>query len=160
MTNQASRVRNARPARRPVRAHRPAGETQADYHIQARHARATAIAEDYVEAIADLIDAGGEARVTDVAKCLGVTHVTVVRTIARLQRDGLVTARPYRSIFLTEGGVALARRVRERHEVVLAFLDALGVSPEAAKADAEGIEHHVGPETLAAMERFARSKGR
>ena len=29
-----------------------------------------------------------------------------------------------------------------------------GVPPRAARIDAEGIEHHVGPETLAAMDRF------
>ena len=34
------------------------------------------------------------------------------------------------------------------------FLTSLGVSEEAANADAEGIEHHVGPETLAAFERY------
>ena len=57
------------------------------------------IAQDYVEIIAELIAATGEARVIDVARRLGVTHVTVARTIQRLQRDGLVTSRPYRSIF-------------------------------------------------------------
>lgn len=150
--------RPARPAARASRPTRPAGESQADYHIKARNARSTATAEDYVEAIADLIESKGEARITEVARCLGVTHVTVTRIIARMQRDGLVTAQPRRSIFLTQAGRDLAERVRKRHEVVLAFLAALGVSPEAAKVDAEGIEHHVSVETLAAMERFVRTR--
>lgn len=156
MTKPASDIRKK--ARRA--AARPEGEGQAGYHVAARQARATATAEDYVEAVADLIDAGGEARVTELAKCLAVTHVTVVRTIARLQRDGLVTARPYRSIFLTDAGRELAERVRKRHETVLAFLAALGVSPETARADAEGLEHHVSRETLAAMERFVKTQVR
>ena len=65
------------------------------------------IAQDYVEIIAELIAATGEARVIDLARRLGVTHVTVARTIQRLQRAGLVTSLPYRSIFLTASGSKL-----------------------------------------------------
>lgn len=112
-------------------------------------------AQDYVEAIADLAETQGEARAVDLARRLGVSHVTVVRTIARLQRDGYVTTQPYRAIFLTQDGTRLAESSRRRHEVVLNFLRALGVSEETAQRDAEGIEHHVSPETLAAFERYA-----
>lgn len=110
-------------------------------------------AQDYVEAIADLIAASGEARATDLARSLGVTHVTVIRTVRRLQREGLVTTQPYRSIFLTGAGRKLAAKAKARHETVVAFLESLGISAETARADAEGIEHHVSPETLAAFER-------
>ncbi len=96
----------------------------------------------------------------DIARCLGVTHVTVTRTIARLQRDGLVTAKPYRSIFLTDAGRRLAERVRHRHAIVVAFLVSLGVSEATANTDAEGIEHHVSKETLAAFERFASARNK
>jgi DtxR family manganese transport transcriptional regulator len=106
-----------------------------------------------VEAIAELIESAGEARATDLARSLGVTHVTVVRTVQRLQRDGLVATRPYRSIFLTEAGRQLASKAKARHATVISFLESLGVSAETARADAEGIEHHVSPETLAAFER-------
>ncbi len=68
-------------------------------------------------------------------------------------RDGLVTTEPYRSIFLTEKGCLLAAQVKKRHETVIAFLEALGISPSVARADAEGIEHHVSEETLAAFEK-------
>jgi len=123
-----------------------------------RRAHAQERAQDYVEAIADLIAENGEARATDIARSLGVTHVTVIRTVQRLQREGLVTTRPYRSIFLTPGGRALAAKAKERHQTVLAFLEALGVPRAAARADAEGIEHHVSPPTLAAMEKFLRRR--
>src|SRR5262245_64699817 len=76
-----------------------------------KHARETA--EDYVEAIADLSAAHGEARVVDLARRLGVSHVTVNRTVARLQRDGLVTSQPYRAIFLTAAGRRLAGEDRK-----------------------------------------------
>jgi DtxR family manganese transport transcriptional regulator len=115
-------------------------------------------AQDYAEAIADLTAIQGEARAVDLARRLGVSHVTVVRTVARLQRDGYLSTRPYRSIFLTDKGSRLAAESRRRHEIVLAFLRALGVPDEIAKSDAEGIEHHVSPETLAAFKRFAALK--
>src|SRR5690242_4497095 len=82
----------------------PPGPARAAPHRSTRLAHASELAEDYVETIADLIDSHGEARVTDIAQSLGVSHVTVVRTVARLQRQRLVTARPYRSIFLTPRG--------------------------------------------------------
>jgi len=135
----------------------PSAVVQAAAHARTRRARATEIAEDYSEIIADLIAESGEARVVDIARRIGVTHVTVVRTVSRLQRDGLVTAKPYRAIFLTEAGEKLATKSRERHRTVVEFLLALGVPAAAAHADAEGIEHHVSSQTLAAFERFVRS---
>jgi DtxR family manganese transport transcriptional regulator len=119
-----------------------------------REAHQTELAEDYVELIADLIADTGEARVVDLAGQLGVSSATVNNAIQRLQRDGFVTSKPYRAIFLTERGQELATTVRERHRLVVAFLIALGVAPETAEADAEGIEHHVSDETLAAFRAF------
>ena len=133
-------------------------KTQAEYLSQTRREHANEIAEDYVEAIADLTAETGEARVVDLARRLGVTHVTVVRTIARLQKSGFVTAQPYRAIFLTEKGRNLAATCKRRHETVVAFLRSLGISERVAEMDAEGIEHHVSPETLAAF-KSALQKG-
>ncbi|MEI8310511.1 MAG: manganese-binding transcriptional regulator MntR [Verrucomicrobiota bacterium] len=132
------------------------GPETAVYQHQTRLQHAQERAQDYVEAIADLISASGEARATDLAKSLGVTHVTVIRTVQRLKREGLVTTQPYRSIFLTESGRTLAGKARARHEKVVTFLEALGVAKSTARADAEGIEHHVSDETLRAMEKFLR----
>ena len=125
-----------------------------------RAAHAQEVAQDYVEAIADLIAASGEARAIDLARRLGVTHVTVSHTIRRLQRAGLVTAQPYRSIFLTVAGRKLSEESRRRHEIVVAFLRSLGVSDGAAQADAEGIEHHVSAETLAVFVKHLAKTGR
>lgn len=124
---------------------------QAEILSQTRREHANEIAEDYVEAIADLMAETGEARVVDLARRLGVTHVTVNRTIGRLQIAGLVTAQPYRAIFLTEKGRALAVACKSRHETVVSFLRSLGIPERVAELDAEGIEHHVSPETLAAF---------
>ena len=120
------------------------------------HAQETA--QDYVELIAELIDEAGEARAIDLARRLGVTHVTVARTIQRLQREGLVTSLPYRSIFLTSSGRKLSKESRLRHETVVDFLKSLGVPAMVAQSDAEGIEHHVSQETLRAFEKHLRKK--
>jgi DtxR family manganese transport transcriptional regulator len=116
------------------------------------------LAQDYVELIADLIEHHGEARVVDLARRLGVTHVTVNRAVQRLRRGGLLTAEPYRAIFLTAAGQQLALESRERHDLVVRFLIAVGVPPAVAESDAEGIEHHVSRETLGAFRRFLRKR--
>ena len=125
---------------------------------RSRRDRAAETAQDYVEAIADLAAALGEARVVDLARRLGVTHVTVNRTLARLQKVGFVNTKPYRAIFLTDAGHKLAAECKRRHETVTAFLQALGVPGKVAELDAEGIEHHVSPETLAAFERQLKKR--
>ena len=126
---------------------------------QTREEHSQETAQDYVELIAKLIQETGEARAIDVARILSVTHVTVGRTIRRLQRLGLVSVQPYRSIFLTEAGKELAEESRCRHETVRNFLIALGVPASIAESDSEGIEHHVSKETLSAFSKFMKKKG-
>jgi DtxR family manganese transport transcriptional regulator len=139
---------------------RAPSKRQAETLSQTRREHAHEIAEDYVEAIADLVAETGEARVVDLAKRLGVTHVTVNRTIGRLQNAGLVTSQPYRAIFLTEKGRDMAVACKSRHKTVVAFLCSLGIPERVAEMDAEGIEHHVSPETLAAFKTALRKASR
>lgn len=113
-----------------------------------RKAHLSEVMEDYVEMIADLIEETGEARAVDLAARFGVTSPTVNATIQRLQREGLVETRPYRSIFLTDEGAKLANSCKERHQIVHDFLVSLGVPSEIADADAEGMEHHISEHTL------------
>ena len=134
---------------------RPSSQ-QAENLRRLRRDRSVETAQDYVEAIADLTATQGEARVVDLARRLGVTHVTVNRTLARLQRAGYVNTKPYRAIFLTPSGGKLAEECRRRHQTVVSFLQRLGVADKIAEMDAEGIEHHVSPETLAAFERLLK----
>ena len=138
----------------------PDADRQAANFQRVRDAHQAELAEDYVELIADLNETTGEARAVDIAQRLGVAHPTVVKTIARLRREGLVQSEPYRAIFLTEKGRELAAQSRYRHEIVVGFLRAIGVSEETAQADAEGIEHHVSNETLAAFELVIQAKVR
>ena len=127
---------------------------QARRFSKARKARSAATLEDYTEMIADLIAQNGEARTIDIARRVGVSHPTVSKTLARLKREGLATARPYRGIFLTDAGAAMAKRARQRHRLVVELLIAVGAPRDAAEADAEGIEHYVSDVTLRAFETF------
>ncbi len=137
----------------------PTAPIQARRFGVARTAQSAAVLEDYAELIADLLAAEGEARPTDIARRLGVSHATTIKAIGRLKREGLATARPYRGVFLTEAGHALADRVRARHRLVVDMLVAVGVPAEVAEQDAEGIEHHVSEATLGAFSRFLDRSG-
>src|ERR1700722_5759359 len=109
----------------------PAEGTQARRFGKTRSEQATALLEDYAELIADLLAGEGEARPADIARRFGVSHATAIKTVSRLKRAGLATARPYRGVFLTEKGHALA----------------------------EGIEHHVSEITLKAFAQFLKARG-
>ncbi len=126
--------------------------------MRAREAQACAVMEDYVEMIGDLIAELGEARTADIATRMGVAHPTATKAIARLKRDGLAVSRPYRGVFLTDEGEALANRVRARHRSVVELLVAVGVPRETAEIDAEGMEHHVSQRTLEAFDKYLADK--
>ena len=130
-------------------------DARTEAFLGVREARRSELAEDYVELIAELIHAHGEARPVDIATRLGVTAPTVAKTLDRLARDGLITRAKYRSVFLTETGRALAIECRRRHDIVLQFLLRLGLDAETAERDAEGIEHHVSERTLDLFRAFA-----
>ena len=152
MAERATRRKGRPPAKLP------AERTHARRFGKTRSAQSSALLEDYVELIADLLATAGEARPTDIARRLGVSHATAIKTIARVKRAGLATARPYRGVFLTPAGKKLAARSRDRHRLVVDLLSAVGVPAEAAECDAEGIEHHVSDATLKAFSQFLRSR--
>ena len=129
-----------------------------DQYQRIRDDHATELAEDYVEAIAEVIDENDVCRVTDLAEHFGVSHVTVIRAVRRFERDGLVKVEQNEPIELTQRGAELADACLRRHQIVYEFLLALGVAEKTAAADAEGIEHHVSSETLKHMTRFVRQR--
>jgi DtxR family manganese transport transcriptional regulator len=129
-------------------------ESHAEAFQKTRDARRSELVEDYVELVAELIDAEGEARQVEIARRLGVAQPTVAKMLKRLADDGLILQKPYRGIFLTDAGRQLGSECRRRHEIVEGFLRALGISAEVARHDAEGVEHYVSAETLEAFERF------
>lgn len=130
---------------------------QAVRFAQTREAHRSELSEDYVELILELIEQNQEARLSDIAARLGVTHVSAGKVLRKMEAEGLVALRAYRAVQLTDAGVELAKSCRSRHQIVLNFLLAHGVDRETAEADAEGIEHHVSKKTLAIMDQYVRA---
>ena len=126
---------------------------------QVREAHRRELIDDYVELISDLIIEVGEARQVDMAARLGVSQPTVAKMLKRLASVGLIEMIPWRGVFLTTEGERLAQESRERHQIVENFLLMLGISPEIARRDAEGMEHHGSKETLEAFSRFTQQQG-
>ena len=126
-------------------------QSQSQRLRKTRKDHSTEIAEDYVELIAELIQESGACRVTELARRMGVSHVTASRTVGRLASSGLVITKHHHPVELTPKGKRLANSVRKRHQIVYDFLKHLGVSDATADSDAEGIEHHCSIETLEAM---------
>ncbi len=127
-------------------------------HQRTRLDHAAEVTEDYAEAIAEIIAANGQCRVTDLADRFGVSHVTVVRTVKRLVEAGLATTARHQPVELTAKGKRLAEHCKARHETVFRFLRAIGVPNKIAAIDAEGIEHHVSPETLKKFAKLVREQ--
>lgn len=126
---------------------------------QVREAHRRELIDDYVELISDLIREVGEARQVDMAARLGVSQPTVAKMLKRLASVDLIEMIPWRGVFLTPEGEKLAQESRERHQLVENFLLVLGVSPEIARGDAEGMEHHVSEETLVKFREFTLKYG-
>ena len=100
--------------------------------------------EDYLEAIGDLQQADGVARVRDIAAAVGVNPSAVTGALRSLAAQGLVHYEPYQYITLTEAGREIASAVRRRHEALVGLLrDVLRLDPQAAQAKACQWEHAV-----------------
>ncbi len=122
--------------------------------MPAKAATPTSAAEDYLERILELIDAKGYARVVDIARSLKISQASVTNMIQRLDSEGLVKYEKYRGLVLTEAGEKVARSIMRRHELLTGFLRLLGVEEKVIEHDVEGMEHHISPATLVAIERL------
>ena len=112
---------------------------------------------DYLEVIYELIGTKGYARVVDIAHLLNASPATVTKRIQRLHEDGLLTYERYRGVTLTPKGGASAKRIKEKHDILIKFLRLLGVEEQIARIDVcstGGLEHHLHDETVRAIEHF------
>ena len=108
--------------------------------------------EDYLERILELIKTKGYARVVDIATSLGISQASVTNMIQRLDAEGLLKYEKYRGLVLTTAGETLARNIAQRHKLLTDFLTLLGVDERVIDHDVEGMEHHISPATLRAIE--------
>jgi Mn-dependent DtxR family transcriptional regulator len=108
--------------------------------------------EDYLERILDLINTKGYARVADIAQGLKISQASVTNMVQRLDAEGLLKYEKYRGLVLTTAGETLARNIMRRHHLLTDFLRMLGVDEPVIYRDVEGMEHHISPQTLHAIE--------
>lgn len=114
-------------------------------------ARSSAV-EDYLEQILDLINTKGYARVADIAQRLKISQASVTNMVQRLDSEGLLKYEKYRGLVLTTAGETLARNIMQRHQLLTDFLRMLGIEDDVIYHDVEGMEHHISPQTLRAIE--------
>jgi len=117
---------------------------------QKRHA--SSAVEDYLEQILELINTKGYARVVDIAQRLSISQASVTNMVQKLDAEGLLKYEKYRGLVLTTAGEELARNITLRHQLLSDFLQLLGLDPQVIHHDVEGMEHHVSPETVHAIE--------
>ena len=116
--------------------------------------------EDYLERILELTNSKGYARVVDIAAALGISQASVTNMIQRLDAEGLLKYEKYRGLVLTTAGEELARNIMHRHQLLTDFLKLLGISDDVIYHDVEGMEHHISPDTLRAIEALTRELAR
>ena len=109
-------------------------------------------AEDYLERILELIKSKGYARVVDIAASLKISQASVTNMVQRLDAEGLLKYEKYRGLILTAAGERVARSIAHRHKLLTDFLKLLGLSDRVIYHDVEGMEHHISPPTLRAIE--------
>jgi Mn-dependent DtxR family transcriptional regulator len=114
--------------------------------------RSSAAVEDYLERILELINTKGYARVVDIAGSLKISQASVTNMVQRLDAEGLLKYEKYRGLALTTAGEELALNITRRHQLLTDFLKLLGLDDEVIYHDVEGMEHHISPPTLRAIQ--------
>jgi Mn-dependent DtxR family transcriptional regulator len=117
-----------------------------------KNRRNSSAVEDYLERILDLIDSKGYARVVDIATSLRISQASVTNMVQRLDAEGLLQYEKYRGLVLTPAGEAVARKIARRHQLLTEFLTLLRLDKQVIHHDVEGMEHHISPPTLRAIE--------
>ncbi len=124
--------------------------------VKTNKARSSAAVEDYLERILDLINSKGYARVVDIATSLRISQASVSNMVQRLDGEGLLKYEKYRGLVLTTAGETLARSITRRHQLLTDFLKLLGLDEQVIHHDVEGMEHHLSPPTVRAIETLTR----
>jgi DtxR family transcriptional regulator, Mn-dependent transcriptional regulator len=115
----------------------------------------TASMEDYLETISLIKEEGKPVTVTEIGKRMCVKKPSVSWALTKLSVSGLVLHEKYGNIELTPKGAKLAKDVYHRHKILRQFLvDILDVDPLTADGDACRMEHVLGRDSLAKLEKF------
>lgn len=108
-------------------------------------------AEMYLETIYALSQKQSSVRSIDVAETMGYSKPSVSRAVGLLKQGGYLLMDKDGFLTLTESGIAIAKKIYERHNVLATALTTLGISKETAAEDACKIEHVISDESFAAI---------
>ena len=109
--------------------------------------------EDYLEAIATIIEQNGHAHTKDISEMLNVTMPTVTNALQALAARGLIVYRSHLPVKLTTEGSLRAEDIRRRHSTLKRFFEELlKLDEPQADTSACKIEHVIGQ---TALERLA-----
>ncbi|MCG3150575.1 MAG: Transcriptional regulator MntR [Verrucomicrobiae bacterium] len=98
---------------------------------------------------------GGWARVSDIAKDLGITRGSVSINLRALKKRGYVVTDEHRMVKLSAKGLEVANSVKSKKAGFKTFLiDVLGVSEAQAEIDSCKIEHLISEETSERLAQF------
>lgn len=112
-------------------------------------------AENYLEAILMLKQKNPYVRAIDVAHELSFTKASVSVALKSLRSGGYITVdEADGNISLTDGGLAIAEKIYERHRVIAKLLMEMGVSEKTAYEDSCKIEHDISSESFDKLKRF------
>ena len=103
--------------------------------------------EMYLKSIMEVLEEGAVPLRARIAERLGHSGPTVSQTVARMERDGLLTVEPDRRLVLSEQGHELGVRVLRKHRLVERLLtDVIGLDWERVHDEACRWEHVVSDE--------------
>ena len=108
-------------------------------------------AEMYLETIYELSQKQSAVRSIDVAESMGYSKPSVSRAVGLLKQGGYLLMDKDGFLTLTDKGIAVAKKIFERHTVLSRMLTMLGVSEAVAAEDACKIEHVISDETFEAI---------
>jgi len=115
----------------------------------------SAVIEKYLECIFKLQEKCGVARTKDIVKSLGVVPGTVTNTVVWLEKNGLVTHKPYKGVKLTEKGRKIALQVIRRHRLSERLLtDILHMEWDKVHDAACKVEHSITDEIIKPLEKI------
>ena len=106
----------------------------------------------HLTAIQQLLEEQGYARVSDVARKLGITRGSVSVSLKGLRQRGFVVEDQHKHLGLSDEGLRIARGIHTKRILFQAFLrDSLGLPGELAEMDACKIEHLISDVTAEAL---------
>ena len=110
--------------------------------------------EMYLENILVLQNTLGRVRSIDIAHKTGYSKPSVSRAVKLLGNDGCIDIDADGFITLTEKGRQIADDILDRHRIISAFFESIGVDEETASEDACRIEHVISEETFEKLKKF------